>query len=119
MPLGWALFIDDERNPEDVFWLSYRSDHDWTVCRSWKEVKHEIVSQGRMPTTISFDHDLGDGYESGHEITHNLIDMHLDGDYTFMGSTEIYVHSMNPVGREAIRSLWTNFSLRVLPVIVW
>jgi hypothetical protein len=104
----WSLFLDDERNPEDVSWVKYDQDYDWTICRTWAEVKHEIISHGQQPTVSSFDHDLGMGELNGREILDNMIQLSLDGHYPLRNMT-LFVHSMNPVGARNIHSLWYSY----------
>jgi hypothetical protein len=76
--MTYRLFIDDERDPGDVKWGSsqdqelYR-DADWFIARNWLEVLVYVLSLG-FPSTISFDHDLGDDKMNGFEQVRNWKD---------------------------------------------
>jgi hypothetical protein len=117
--MTYRLFIDDERDPGDVKWGSsqdqelYR-DADWFIARNWLEVLVYVLSLG-FPSTISFDHDLGDGKMNGFEIAKKLSEIIMDGvklppDFQFL------VHSKNPVGAENINYYMKNFLAHQLSV---
>ena len=101
--MSWKLFLDDERFPTDL----YNDPFEWRIARGYQDAKWMVETYG-MPSFISFDHDLGSNTWSGmdfckwlcHFMTANEIDP-----TTF----EFYVHSMNPVGAENIRSYLNNF----------
>lgn len=54
MPKG--LFLDDERNHQDVTWIQYPEDVEWTVVRTFSEFVR--ATSGQVFDLISFDHDL-------------------------------------------------------------
>ena len=60
-----GLFLDDERNPQDVTWMPHSDYHDveWTVVRNFQEFKQQILEEWDV---ISFDHDLQD-FSNGRE----------------------------------------------------
>jgi hypothetical protein len=99
----YSLFIDDERDPP-------RDGRNWIVARHWEEVMMTLRRNG-MPGYISFDHDLGQDYHTGHDIAKLLIDLDMDGDDDFALPPEFdfYVHSQNPVGRDNINGLLTKY----------
>ncbi len=120
------LFLDDIRNPYDVFRLTinplYESDKDWVIVRDYYQFIDAINKFG-LPTHISFDHDLsydaylpenqeGDiDYESleektGYDACRWLCEYCLDKgkDIPFY-----LVHSANPVGVENIKRYLENF----------
>ena len=100
--MKWKLFLDDERYP---------TDNSWVIARNYHDAVWYVTNYG-LPRFISFDHDLAfDHYTIGkpHEFTgydfakwfanyvmDNEVDLDPDFDY--------YVHSMNPVGAENIRT---------------
>ena len=53
-----GLFLDDERNPEDVTWIDYPESIDWKVVRSYSEFFYEFHRSDFQ--VISFDHDIQD-----------------------------------------------------------
>jgi hypothetical protein len=60
-----------------------------------------------MPTSISFDHDLG-AEMTGLDLAKWLVEEVLDGRLQFPPSFSINVHSANPAGRENIEYLMNN-----------
>ena len=62
--MTWNLFIDDERNLEDVTWApwqireKYRNE-EWVIARTDFGVYTELAKRKSFPSFISFDHDLG------------------------------------------------------------
>ena len=107
--MTWNLFIDDERNVEDVTWAplplqeKYHKE-DWIVCRNIGEVYDTIHSKG-MPSYISFDHDLGEDETTGFGIVKMIIEMDLDEFREIPKDFDFYVHSMNPIGKSNIEGL--------------
>ena len=99
------LFLDDERNPKDAI-KGLKLDPkvyggDWDIVRTFKQFKAWITSNG-VPNKISFDHDLG-GAKSGYDCAKFL------KEYCDSNSADyptIYVHSMNPVGKQNILNLF-------------
>jgi hypothetical protein len=104
LPLAIMLWVDDER-PAPPGWIH---------ARSFTEAI-KLFQTGVIVTAISLDHDLGE---------EELVDPQVWTDYTFEDRElvhptgyhlalwmlmhgrvppEVYVHSANPVGREAIR----------------
>lgn len=113
--MAWNLFIDDERNLEDVTWApwqvreKYRNEK-WVICRSRRDVIHAIMTRG-MPSFISFDHDLGEGEDNnGHAIARSIVDWDMnDEKYTLPSDFDFYVHSQNPIGKANIEGLLSNY----------
>lgn len=67
-PATRVLFLDDERNPEDVTWVSYPKHSDFTVVRTYKRALEAFVYQ--RWDMVSLDHDLQDyGGPGGREYT--------------------------------------------------
>lgn len=61
-----GLFLDDERIPQEVTWVNYPENIEWTVVRSFSEFVKAVSTQGFH--IISFDHDLQD-FSKGAEMT--------------------------------------------------
>lgn len=125
------LFLDDSRVPEDC--ASYMHTRigklnpiylrdDWTIVRTYDEFI-EIVSFACDDIThVSFDHDLGDIYLEPEELEERALNIEdAPREYTgydcavylkdFCKYTDtklphVFVHSMNPVGRINIESLF-------------
>jgi len=115
--MTWNLFIDDERNVEDVTWApscmqeKYRNE-DWKIARSHYDVCNLLWEHG-MPNFVSFDHDLGDNQKTGFDITKYIVELDMDSaepdkfgkTYEFATTFDFYVHSKNPIGKANIEGL--------------
>ena len=66
----------------------------------------DLIIQNGLPDFISFDHDLGEG-KSGFDCAKWLVGYCLDSNLKL---PEFLVHSQNPVGKENIDGLFSNFS---------
>lgn len=86
------LFLDDTRDPEDV----YDDPEAWAVVRTVGEFKDWIDEHG-TPRVISFDHDLGEDEPNGMQAAKWLVRQDLDLE-------DFAVHSANVVGRGNIQS---------------
>jgi len=102
----YILFLDDERFPGRG--LEMGPEIDIVVSRSVEDAKRVVASRGE-PFMISFDHDLGEGVQSGYDFAHWLVEMHLDKEIDIK-DMHYYVHSANPVGRNNIVSLLERFA---------
>jgi len=105
-----GLFLDDERNPTDVTWLTYAVGIEWTVVRTFEAFTQALLLPGASFDLISFDHDLQDFTASGQELTGYtcfkwMYERCLDG---LMGLPECVVHSKNGVGGENIALHYDN-----------
>lgn len=116
--MTWNLFIDDERNPEDVTWApphildKYRNE-EWVSARNFYEVGNLLWKRGQ-PSFVSFDHDLGMGEATGYDIAKYMVMLDMDSDifgkvYPLPTDFDYYVHSMNPVGKLNIESYLNNY----------
>jgi hypothetical protein len=126
--MSYRLFLDDVREPYEVGNYMYPVDlrreyrlYDWVIVRSYDQFVQYINENG-MPTHISFDHDLADIHyvsdddnvdeKNGYHCALWLVDYIIDN-----GVQEfpiVYVHSMNPIGKERIQSLLFNFKLKFI-----
>lgn len=113
------LFLDDERNPEDVKWIRIGGvghwGADWQVVRSYDEAVEWVISNG-FPDCISFDHDLGlmhyandysDG-KTGFDFAKWLVEYDMDTK-SMPADFKFTVHSKNPIGSENIRELMNEY----------
>jgi hypothetical protein len=112
--MTWNLFIDDERNLEDVTWApwqvreKYRNE-EWVICRTRYDVIIAVATRG-MPSYISFDHDLGHDQPTGHDIAKHIVDWDMnDEHYSLPDNFDFYVHSQNPVGKANIEAYLNNY----------
>ncbi len=119
--MTWNLFLDDERNLEDVTWAPWQvrymyRNEEWVIARSYGDAMVEILNRG-FPKFISFDHDLGDetkytGYDLAKQLVVNDI---ISGDkesrqaYKFCIDFDFFVHSKNPIGKQNIESYLNNY----------
>jgi hypothetical protein len=115
--MTWTLFLDDIRFPEDVKY-PYGRYNNVIICRSFDDAVWTVKHHG-APNFISFDHDLadvhyitGDGEKTGYTFAKWFCDWVIDNDVSLRSSFDYYVHSMNPVGAENIRSYMRNFLSR-------
>jgi hypothetical protein len=119
----YHLFLDDQRQPKDVTWIEL-PPYSWVVVKSYKEFVETIERDG-VPTTISFDHDLGDEHYAEYARVREA-DFQIPIDYArFEAKTGYdcakwianlcvdkgvplplyYVHTMNGPGRDNIFSV--------------
>ena len=107
------LFLDDIRNPYDVFKVIVRDYHQFI----------DAINKFGLPTHISFDHDLSyDAYlsenqegdidyenleeKTGYDACKWLCEYCLENNLSI---PEYYVHSANPVGKKNIEMYLENF----------
>lgn len=98
------LFLDDERMPNDVFWLTYPEDAEFMIARNICEFKQAACNFEF--DSISFDHDLGLNEHTGYDCLKWLCD---NEDRLTFFPLDIIVHSQNPIGAENIRAYWKNW----------
>lgn len=115
------LFLDDERNFEDVTWIKYPKFDRVVTVREYSQFKSFVdnclVESGTLNgLSFSFDHDLGlldSGYHrqfSGHDCAYYLIELivyhhqHIDPN-----NISYFVHSMNPIGKKNIEGLLESY----------
>jgi hypothetical protein len=125
--MDYNLFLDDEREPHKVTWKALRVGGnpqrlptvDWEVVRNYVEFL-TCVGENGIPTVVAFDHDLADehyslptsdgddysdhkektGYHCARWLCEHCIKMNRQL------PKEIYIHSMNLMGRENILSVF-------------
>lgn len=119
------LFLDDQRTPEECVGEIYDTGN-WDLVGDFDEFQAYIMERG-VPDVISFDHDLADDhydidwwdvykegllapttFRTGLDCIKWLRSFCLESNSPM---PECLVHSMNPVGREAITDYietWTD-----------
>lgn len=124
----YKLFLDDVREP---YWVgnyilpvtikSIYRENNWDIVRNYKEFTEFILQYG-VPGLISFDHDLAEEHydsenwqdstlgiyenETGYDCAKWLLSIL---DKYKLPLPQIICHSMNPVGKENIESLFKNY----------
>lgn len=102
------LFLDDERTPEMVRWISYPKDAEFTVVRSVKEFLKTVKEQPTF-NVWSLDHDLGiDGLGDIAPTGYDAIQLALMS-LGHKAPSEVWVHSKNPVGAANIANYWKSW----------
>lgn len=119
--MSYNLFLDDFREPEDAFDYTHNQLYliGWVVVRSYEEFVNHIEKNG-IPVAISFDHDLADVHyrkktdyddenaeKTGYHCAKWFINYCIDNNYDIPET--ILVHSMNPVGKLNIQSLFDTY----------
>jgi hypothetical protein len=112
--MKWILFLDDIRFPVDAK-VAFNTDDIVIIARSFDDAVWYVLRHG-IPYGIHFDHDLaddhyinGDGEKTGFTFAKWFCDYIMDNDLDFPDDFYYEVHSMNPVGKENIRSYMNNF----------
>ena len=110
-----GIFLDDERNPEDVTWVEYPENIDWAVVRT--SADFFCALNNLDPGYISFDHDIQEFFKTppyeqeettGYDILKRMIDTYLlyNLSYTF---PKCFFHTQNPVGKQNMECYYQNF----------
>ena len=108
-----GIFLDDERNPKDVTWVEYETQH-WNIVRTYEAFKATLNCLGEHVSKVafSFDHDLQDfdvlGRErTGKDCMYALIKYCMDSNYN--PPSEVYFHTQNVVGKLNMESYYKNY----------
>ncbi len=128
--MSYSIFLDDERHPQDVTWVSLPL-HNYIIVRNYDEFTRLINANG-CPKFCSFDHDLAaehynkyfDAVEddtplnytefkekTGFECAKFLIEYCSKRGLPF---PEYEVHSMNIIGKKNIVSLIESYKKSLL-----
>ena len=119
----YKLFLDDLRNPIDAYFYMHApiyNEEGWTIVRNYAEFVDMITSQG-IPEIVSFDHDLADEHygmqdhieygmlaeKTGYHCAQWLINYCIDHNKNI--PKYVLIHTMNPVGRQNIESLFRTY----------
>lgn len=102
-----GIFLDDERSPCDVYWVSYQDNVEWIVCRNGLEF---FLALNPSIDIVSFDHDIQEFHNgketTGYDILKKMIDNSFDGGHM---PSEIYFHTQNNIGKKNMEMYYTNF----------
>ena len=111
---NYAIFLDDERTPDQVYWVDYANipvfaSNSWRIVRTFAQFKEAIATYG-MPSAVSYDHDIQD-FNDGNEYTGTtcarwLLDYCLEQQLT---TPPAVIHSQNGEGASTIKSLYRSF----------
>ena len=102
------LWLDDVRDPLQNDWLNFSPigklvNVIWVT--NYQEFIDWIMTYG-LPDAICFDHDLGSYETTGYDCAKWLVEYCIDNNKSI---PKYAIQSANPVGRENINSLLTNF----------
>lgn len=112
-----CLFLDDERNPEDVTWISYPDDIKFVVVRNYAEFI-SYLNENVMPSFISFDHDLADFNDAregsykertGYDCVKFLCNHFAESNKFIEHFPETFYHTNNVIGKKNMESYVNNF----------
>lgn len=105
-----GIFLDDERNPEDVTWVDYEGVSSWVVVRGWQDFLVEVINAIDITDggvyVVSFDHDIQCYDKQGEEVTgytllKRLVDICLE---LKLPIPVCHFHTKNPVGKKNMES---------------
>lgn len=104
------LFLDDERSPEDVTWVVYPDNAEFTVVRNREEFQWAVFSSPRFDI-FSLDHDLQDidKFSEKENTGYTLLREVVYLNPIKMPKTTVIAHSKNPVGKTSIENMWRFF----------
>lgn len=107
-----GLFLDDERYPQDVTWIRYPDNIEWTVARSFREFVWEMERTDNDYQVYSFDHDI-QSYIDGREYTGYDCLKCLLSIETMVGNildnVQFFFHTQNPIGKKNMESYYLNY----------
>ena len=104
-----GIFLDDERNPEDVTWINYNNDIEWIIVRNMVDFIFEI-NDLTEDYCISLDHDIQDyTYDNientGYDCIKYLVNYCMDNNQSLPFG---YFHTQNPIGKENMQKYYLN-----------
>lgn len=119
------LLLDDIRNPTQVYEYTKQNiflSPNWETVKNYTQFINWIIKNG-LPELISFDHDLADvkplenstliiasdwtKEKTGMDCAKWLIEYCITNNLKL---PKFYCHSMNPIGKDNITSILTQFS---------
>lgn len=111
----FGIFLDDERDPEDVFWVDYPDGISWMVVRDPEEFDRALQQCLAFNTkfVVSFDHDI-QAFEGSVETTgYHLLKRMCHGlfwrDDMARPEVDAYFHSQNIIGKTNMELYWDQF----------
>lgn len=123
------IFLDDERNPEDVYWIDYPKYKEIIILRHHEEfinfcdnIFGGAISNLNFNTLdFSFDHDIQSYDKYGNEWTgYTCLKYLLETTYLIdlesgipdlgnLNSSFFFFHTNNPIGKENMKNYYNNF----------
>lgn len=106
-----GIFLDDERDVKDAFWMNYPTNVDWIVVRTFNEFVNVVRSNQDKEYFVSFDHDLQDfsamnGRElTGYDCVKFLVDFCMQYGRVL---PEAFYHTQNPIGKTNMECYMNN-----------
>lgn len=100
-----TLFLDDERYPDEVFWINF-SYNDVTIVRDANSFKQKVLNS--KFDCISFDNDIQDSVEGKHLLDW-LIFLYVDNKIDWFPS-KIILHTMNNIAKDQMNTYIKSFS---------
>lgn len=112
-----GLFLDDERNPEDVYWINYPDNIEWTIVREGSTFV-EMSDIYNTFDVISFDHDINSDMFDGYILMQHLLTTYSLNvqNKGWEDLPECIFHTQNPVGEVNMRTYLMNFKKHVWDV---
>lgn len=107
-----GIFLDDERNPQDAYWMRYPECVEWYTVRTYADLYFCICHMDSLnDVLISFDHDIQDFDLAGNELTgydclKSLVDFCIQ---TGKAMPKCMFHTQNPVGKKNMQSYYENY----------
>jgi len=142
--MSYNLFLDDQRLPKDVSWITnFPVNVEWVIAKNYDEFCQILIERG-IPKIISFDHDLHkehypwstqteESYEKGfipyekyrEKTGKECLEFSLEYLSNFretihpqeVDDPQIFIHTMNVIGRNNMYDLLKNFGLIDFDVI--
>lgn len=101
------LFLDDERNPEDVTWVNYPANAEFTVVRNFEQFM-KAVKNSEVFDAFSLDHDIQE-FKFGREFTGYTCLLEVMTNCLTALPPCVVAHSKNPIGAKKITDLYTSY----------
>lgn len=134
--MSYYLFLDDERMPGNVTWITMPGDRAYQIVRNYDQFVQHITTNG-VPDFVTFDHDLADEHYAAmlrdcqlnstgqllFAVAETLVDVDYGVERTGYDCAKwlvdycadngykfppYTVHSMNPIGSKRITDYITN-----------
>ena len=108
------IFLDDERDLEDVTWINYPEFNNVDIVRTFDAFKTKVQDISDWNNVyFSFDHDIqdfssGDIENTGYDCVKWLCDFAMDNKVD-LSLNKFYYHTQNPVGNKNMKSYIDNY----------
>lgn len=109
------IFLDDERDLEDVTWINYPEFNNVDIVRTFEAFKTKVQDISDWNNVyFSFDHDIQDFNEdksenTGYTCVKWLCDYILDNNINYH-ILNVFIHTQNPIGAKNIKCYFENFN---------